>query len=153
MSKKNSENIKKDNRVFYASLIITLPICLWAIVSNETFTSVVNTAFNFFTVKFSWLYLVSMMLFVIFALWLAFSKYGNLKLGLDDSRPDYKTSSWFAMLFGAGMGIGLVFWGSGRANITFFITERRNRASKYRGCSICYEIFISTLGSSSMGRI
>ena len=123
MSKKNSENIKKDNRVFYASLIITLPICLWAIVSNETFTSVVNTAFNFFTVKFSWLYLVSMMLFVIFALWLAFSKYGNLKLGLDDSRPDYKTSSWFAMLFGAGMGIGLVFWGAAEP-ISHFLSPR-----------------------------
>ena len=42
---------------------------------------------------------------------IAFSKYGNIKLGPDDSEPEFSDASWFAMLFGAGMGIGLVFWG------------------------------------------
>jgi len=52
-----------------------------------------------------------MFIFVIFAVVLAFSKYGNIKLGSEDSKPEYSTKSWFGMLFGAGMGIGLVFWG------------------------------------------
>ncbi len=54
---------------------------------------------------------MAMFFFVMFALILAFSKYGKIKLGSDDSKPEYRTSSWFGMLFGAGMGIGLVFWG------------------------------------------
>jgi len=49
--------------------------------------------------------------FVGFCIFIAFSKYGKIKLGPDDSKPEYNTISWFAMLFGAGMGVGLVFWG------------------------------------------
>ena len=47
----------------------------------------------------------------VFALAIAFSKFGGIKLGEDDSKPEYSTVSWFAMLFGCGMGVGLVFWG------------------------------------------
>jgi glycine betaine transporter len=112
MAKSNDKSLKADNRVFYTSLIVIIPICLWAILSSESFTNAVNSAFNFFTSRFSWLYLLSMLIFVGFALWLAFSKFGNIKLGANDSKPDYKTSSWFALLFGSGMGIGLVFWGA-----------------------------------------
>ncbi len=49
--------------------------------------------------------------FVVFSFLLLFSKYRNIKLGSDDSEPEYSFLSWFAMLFSAGMGIGLVFWG------------------------------------------
>ena len=61
--------------------------------------------------NFSWLYLGTMLFFVLFSVLLAVSKYGKIRLGDDDERPEYSTVSWFAMLFAAGMGIGLVFWG------------------------------------------
>ena len=61
--------------------------------------------------NFSWLYLGVMLFFVLFCLALAFSKFGKIRLGTDDEKPEYSTISWFAMLFAAGMGIGLVFWG------------------------------------------
>ncbi len=61
--------------------------------------------------KFSWLYLITMMFFVVFCLVIAFSRFGKIRLGKDDGKPEYSTISWFAMLFGAGMGVGLVFWG------------------------------------------
>jgi glycine betaine transporter len=48
---------------------------------------------------------------VVMSFVLAFSRYGNLKLGADDEEPEFSTGAWFAMLFAAGMGIGLVFWG------------------------------------------
>lgn len=57
-----------------------------------------------------WLYLLVIAVFVAFCLILAFGKYGRIRLGPDDSRPEYSTFSWFAMLFCAGMGVGLVFW-------------------------------------------
>lgn len=61
--------------------------------------------------NFSWLYLGVMLFFVLFSLVIAFSKFGKIRLGSDDEKPEYSTISWFAMLFAAGMGIGLVFWG------------------------------------------
>lgn len=70
-----------------------------------------NQILQFLEVKFGWLYLFSMLIFVVVALAIAFSKYGKIKIGADDSVPEFSTKSWFAMLFGAGMGIGLVFWG------------------------------------------
>ena len=105
-------NIKqKDNRVFYVSLIISILIVLWGIIGQSSFANFANSLLGFLTNNFGWAYLVSMLIFVVFAIILAFSKYGNLKLGPDDSKPEYSNASWFAMLFGAGMGIGLVFWG------------------------------------------
>ncbi len=102
---------KKDNAVFYISLILTIGIVTWSIVNQDNFSRFANSLLNFLTNKFGWLYLTSMFIFVIFAVVLAFSKYGNIKLGSEDSKPEYSTKSWFGMLFGAGMGIGLVFWG------------------------------------------
>ena len=55
--------------------------------------------------------MIAMAVFMVFVLVIAFSKYGKIKLGPDDSTPEYSTLSWFAMLFGCGMGVGLVFWG------------------------------------------
>lgn len=102
---------KPNNTVFYISLALSAFIAIWAIAFNESFTAVSGAAFNFLTVNFAWLYMVAMTFFVVFALYIAFSKWGKIRLGPDDSRPEHKTVSWFAMLFGAGMGVGLVFWG------------------------------------------
>lgn len=101
----------KKNYVFSMSLILTTTIALWAIISAESFGLVSNTIFEFLTKQFGWLYMVAMLYFVVFVVVLACSKYGKVRLGPDDSKPEYSTVSWFAMLFGAGMGVGLVFWG------------------------------------------
>lgn len=106
------KNLKqKDNSVFYISLALTIVIVLWGIVGSASFSSFASSLLNFLSTNFGWTYLMSMLIFVIFAIYIAFSKYGKIKLGPDDSEPEYSTASWFGMLFGAGMGIGLVFWG------------------------------------------
>jgi len=58
-----------------------------------------------------WFFMASVTAFLVFALWLAFSRYGRLKLGKPGDEPEFSTSSWLAMLFAAGMGVGLLFWG------------------------------------------
>ena len=106
------DNIKKkDNKVYIISLVVVLVFALWGIVGPASFGKIADGAFNFLTEKFGWFYLMAMFFFVVFVFFLAFSKYGKIRLGDDDSRPDYSNISWFAMLFSAGMGIGLVFWG------------------------------------------
>ena len=99
------------NPVFLISLILCAVMAVWAIALKDNFTAVSNAVFSFLTVDFGWLYLIAMLAFVVFALFIAFSRWGNIKLGPDDSKPEYSTVSWFAMLFGCGMGVGLVFWG------------------------------------------
>lgn len=105
------EKVKKSNKVYNISLIVVFAIVAWGLFAAESFSTASTNAFLFLVSKFGWFYLLSMSLFVIFAIWIAFSKYGKIKLGPDDSKPDYSFLSWFAMLFSAGMGIGLVFWG------------------------------------------
>lgn len=61
--------------------------------------------------RVGWLYVASMTGFLFFSIWLAISPYGKIRLGGDDSRPEFSRLSWFAMLFSAGMGIGLLFYG------------------------------------------
>ncbi|MDE6937217.1 MAG: BCCT family transporter, partial [Lachnospiraceae bacterium] len=104
---------KKDskNTVFYISLVLIAVMAVWSVVFNESFTAVSNAAFAFLTTDFGWLYLVSMIVFLIFVVYAAFGKYGQIRLGGDDSRPEYKNLTWFGLLFGCGMGVGLVFWG------------------------------------------
>lgn len=104
-------NKKNSNTVFIVSVVITVLISIWGILGSQSFGDTANVLMEWVTVNTGWLYLLSMLVFVIFALVVAFSKYGSIKLGPDDSKPEFKTISWFGMLFGAGMGIGLVFYG------------------------------------------
>lgn len=60
---------------------------------------------------FGWLYIVSILIFLSFAIWLLFSPYAKLRLGKDDARPEFSRLTWFSMLFSAGIGAGLVFYG------------------------------------------
>ncbi len=103
--------IKKSKVVFYISIIFTLAIVAWGLLFPGSFEGSANSAFSFINTNFGWFYIITMFSFVVFAIWIAFSRYGKIKLGPDDSKPAYSLISWFAMLFSAGMGIGLVFWG------------------------------------------
>lgn len=86
-------------------------IVLWGIVSPASLGAVFDEALRLITKDFGWLYLWLVLGLVVVAFLLAFSRYGTLKLGQDDEEPEFSVIAWFAMLFAAGMGIGLVFWG------------------------------------------
>lgn len=88
-----------------------LVIVLWGIFSPSSLSTVFDTALVSITKNFGWLYLWIVLGLVVFAFFLAFSRYRNLKLGSEDDEPEFSVGSWFSMLFAAGMGIGLVFWG------------------------------------------
>ena len=99
------------NPVFVISLSVTLGIVLWGLFAPESFAAVANGVFSFLIGSFGWLYIWAMFIFVAFAVFMAVSGYGKIKLGSDNDEPEFSSISWFAMLFSAGMGIGLVFWG------------------------------------------
>ncbi|NLK58121.1 MAG: BCCT family transporter [Tissierellia bacterium] len=103
---------KKSQSVFLISMAIVALIVAWGLVLPGNFETVANASFNFLSKNFGWFYTFMMTSFIVFAVWIGFfSPYQNVKLGPDDSKPEFSNISWFAMLFSAGMGIGLVFWG------------------------------------------
>ncbi|MBX3587403.1 MAG: BCCT family transporter [Ramlibacter sp.] len=95
----------------FASAGLILAMVLWGIFSPATLGSVFNDALAVITHNFGWFYLWVVLGLVIMAVVLAVSRYGDLKLGAEDDEPEFSTGAWFSMLFAAGMGIGLVFWG------------------------------------------
>ena len=95
--------------IFSAGLILV--IVLWGIISPTSLSFVFDTALGKISTNFGWLYLWTVLALVILSLFLAVSRYGDLKLGGEDDEPEFSIGAWFAMLFAAGMGIGLVFWG------------------------------------------
>ena len=99
-----------NRTVLYISSIIVLLFVLFGMFLPEGMGQVVNAVFDFLTADFGWLYLLAVAIFIAFAFGIAFSRYGQVKLGKDDDRPEFSNFQWFAMLFGGGMGIGLVFW-------------------------------------------
>lgn len=99
-----------NRSVLYISSTIVLLFVAFGIFLPAEMGKVVNAVFAFLTTDFGWLYLLSVAIFIVVALGIAFSRYGKIKLGKDDDKPEFSNFQWFAMLFGGGMGIGLVFW-------------------------------------------
>ena len=71
----------------------------------------------------NWYYMLAVMIMLLACLFLMFSRYGNIRLGDDDSRPEFRNFSWFAMLFSAGVGIGILFFGISEPMFYFDNTE------------------------------
>lgn len=103
--------MKQKPLVFVISVSIALLFVLRGILEPHGLSEKSTAALKLTTEKFGWFYLLVTFGFLLFALFLAFSRYGNIRLGNDIDRPAYSKTSWFAMLFSAGMGIGLVFYG------------------------------------------
>lgn len=80
-------------------------------VFNDWLGEKASAFLDFAVTYFNWFYLLVGTIFVGVCLFLMFSKYGNIRLGKDTDKPAYSTLTWITMLFSAGMGVGLVFWG------------------------------------------
>lgn len=102
---------KKIGSVFIVSLSIILLFVLWGIISPTNMGHTMELVLDFVIQTFGWFYLLATIIFVVFVIYLGFGPYGRIKLGHDEDEPEYNTYTWLAMLFAAGMGIGLVFWG------------------------------------------
>jgi choline/glycine/proline betaine transport protein len=97
--------------VFPVSAAVILAIVVFTMVATETAGAAFSATQGFIQDTFGWFLIATVAALLVVAVYLAISPHGKVKLGPDDSTPDYSTGAWFAMLFSAGMGIGLVFWG------------------------------------------
>ena len=119
---------------------IIAAIVVWGLISPASLGGVFDQALGLATKNFGWLYLWVVFGLVLLSAFLAFSRYGEMKLGGEDEEPEFSLMSWFAMLFAAGMGIGLVYWGvaepllhyrSAPPGVTSGTPEAANAAMRY----------------------
>ncbi|WP_017537840.1 BCCT family transporter [Nocardiopsis halophila] len=100
-----------DRVVLGSALALCLGFVAWGVVDADSLASSAQAVLDRILHSTGWLYGLVTSGLVVFALFLAFSRFGDIRLGRDGERPEFSTPAWTAMLFASGMGIGLVFWG------------------------------------------
>lgn len=100
-----------DWLVFGITSIGAVAFVLWGIFDQESLATVAADAQSWVITNTGWMFVLVATSFVVYVVWLALSRYGKIPLGADDEQPEFRTVSWIAMMFSAGMGIGLMFWG------------------------------------------
>jgi choline/carnitine/betaine transport len=102
---------RTDWVVFAIAAALAAAFLIWGVSSASGLGDIASAALNGLIHFGGWAFVLAASAFVVIALWLAFSRYGNIRLGRDDEAPEYRTISWISMLFATGMGIGLMFFG------------------------------------------
>ena len=100
-----------DTIVFGVTAAIAIGFVLWGFLSTSTLSSASTAGLGWVVHNMGWLFSLVASGFVLFVIWLAAGKFGRIPLGRDDEQPEFRTVSWIAMMFSAGMGIGLMFYG------------------------------------------
>lgn len=102
---------RTDRIVFGVSAVLTLAFVVWGATATESLEDASSTLLDGLIRNGGWAFMLAASGFVVFALWLAISRYGRITLGQESEGPEFRTVSWIAMMFSAGMGIGLMFYG------------------------------------------
>ncbi|NMO00622.1 BCCT family transporter [Gordonia sp. TBRC 11910] len=104
--------LRVDPWVFGITAAIVIGFVVWGLAGPDSLNDVTGKALTWITDNLGWLFILAATGFVVFALFLAIGKYGKIPLGRDGEKPEFRTVSWIAMMFSAGMGIGLMFFGA-----------------------------------------
>jgi len=97
--------------VFFGAAGVVIAIIIFGGTFTDTAEHVFGKVLSFITQYFGWYYILITTAFLVFVIWLYFSPYSKIRLGGPDARPEFTNFAWFTMLFAAGMGMGLIFWG------------------------------------------
>lgn len=100
-----------DRVVFGVTAALTVAFVIWGSVATDSLEDVSTRLLKGLIHNGGWAFMLAASGFVVFALWLAISRYGKITLGDEGETPEFRTVSWVAMMFSAGMGIGLMFYG------------------------------------------
>ena len=106
-----STRARQFGPIFFITVAISLLFVLAGVLFTKPFDEGLSAGVGWIIDSLGWFYLLVTTFFLVFVAFFAFSKYGRIKLGGPDEEPEFGRFPWFAMLFQAGMGIGLLFWG------------------------------------------
>ena len=114
-----------DRIVFFATATIIVGFIIWGVTSPESVSSVSAMAYSWAMSNAAWLLNLVMSLGLFVMLFLAFSRFGHIPLGKDTEKPEFSRFSWIAMMFGAGIGVGILFFGPSEP-LAFFLSPPPN---------------------------
>ncbi|WP_182546809.1 BCCT family transporter [Halosaccharopolyspora lacisalsi] len=97
--------------VFGVAAVLALAFIAWGVLGTESLDAAADVALKYLVRDGGWAFVIAGTGFVLFGVWLSFSRFGKIRLGRDAEEPEFRTASWIAMMFAAGMGIGLMFYG------------------------------------------
>ena len=100
-----------DPLVFWGSTGVATAFVLWGVLGTDSLASVMGSVLDWVITNFGWAFVLIALGALVFCIFVAISPYGRIRLGPDDSRPEFRTVSWVAMMFAAGLGLGLMFYG------------------------------------------
>lgn len=103
--------MKQGKMLFFSTMAFILIVVFTGILFPDTLYDVGIKTMTYLTTQFGWIYIGGSFLFVMIMLYFALSKYGDIRLGKDHERPEFSTFSWLGMLFSAGMGTVMLYWG------------------------------------------
>jgi len=96
--------------VFFGSSILLVVFALWTMIETESADQALGAVLSWVSTNFGWFYFLTVVIYLVFVIIIAASRLGDIKLGPDDSKPQFNIISWAAMLFAAGIGIDLLFY-------------------------------------------
>jgi betaine/carnitine transporter, BCCT family len=127
-SNRNWGGMNINPAVFIPTAIISLAVILFSVIAPTASADVFSWLRSSVVSQFNWLLLSVGNLLLLFCVVVAFSPLGKIRLGGKGAKPEYSRMSWFSMLFGAGMGIGLIFYGVGEP-VTHFTSSMAGGAA------------------------
>ncbi|MFI0976979.1 BCCT family transporter [Streptomyces sp. NPDC021093] len=104
---------RPDATVITIGVLAVAAVVAWAFLGKSSFESASSTALAWVLNNFAWLFVIAADVFLLMCLCIALSRFGRIRLGKDGSEPEFTNLAWIAMMFSAGMGIGLMFYGVG----------------------------------------
>lgn len=108
---REGQDLSLDKVTFGVAAALAIAFLLWGTLDSEGMGTTTGELLGWLETTFGWLFILVSASFLLFSGYLAVTRYGNIKLGPDDSEPEFSTFSWVSMMFATGMGIGLMFWG------------------------------------------
>ncbi|WP_084502717.1 BCCT family transporter [Microbacterium indicum] len=105
--------------VLGAAGVAVLGVVLWGFLAPESIAAAGSAALAWTTANFGWLFSLTAIAVFVFMLVVGYGRTGGIRLGADDEKPEFSMGAWIAMLFSAGMGIGLLFWGPSEPLVYF----------------------------------
>ena len=135
---------KIDPLVIVPALVAVLGVVVWGLAGPDSFGTAADAAFTWVLDNLGWAFILFGTVFVAFILIIALGRFGSIRLGGIDEQPEFRTSSWIAMMFAAGMGIGLMFYGASEP-LAFYLEGVPGRGAGDVGAAMATAMYHWTL--------
>ncbi len=124
------------NPLLIIALVITGAIAAWGIFDTAGLAALAKYLVTLQFTSRGWFIMLAVTFMLFVSLWLAFSRHGSIRLGKDDDEPEFSTLSWLTMLFAAGMGVGLLYWGTAEPLTHFLLISEYEVPRRAAGLSL-----------------